>query len=409
MTLLGTAGTGDAVLVLVAGAMLAAGVATSVVAVRLRLPALVLFLGLGMLLGTDGIGGIDFADYSLARLIGSGALLLILYEGGLHLGIPRLRTVLGPAVSLAVVGTIGTALIAGLAARALFGFSTLESFLIGAILSGTDGAAVFALLRTAPLPTRLVRTLEGEAGLNDPVAVLLVLVSEDLLLKPSYHATDAALFLLQEVVVGLVVGIVMGRLGVVGLRRLAGQPASLSLVASASIAGISFGLAGALGGSGFLAVYLAGLAVHGADIEAMPAVRAFHEGLAAVAEIGLFLALGLLVFPSQLGSVLVEGTLLALVIAFVARPLATLAATALFSYTRAERLLIAWAGLRGAVPVVLATFPVIEHVDHSLEFFNIAFFAVLVSTLIQGTTVAPLARVLGIAAEPEPTPAYSPT
>ena len=270
---------------------------------------------------------------------------------------------------------------------------------MGAILSGTDGAAVFALLRGVRLPQRVARTLEGEAGLNDPIAVLLVLVGIEVIASPSYGVLDALGFLARELAVGAAVGLLVGGAATWVLRRRIALPPALGLVITVATAALAYGGAGALHGSGFLAVYLAGLVLGGAELRARPELVAFHEGLASVAEIVMFIALGLLVFPSQLGGVLVKGTVLALVVAFVARPLAALVATTGFGFSRGERLVLGWAGLRGAVPVVLATFPVIEHVRGSIEFFNLAFFAVVVSTVVQGATIEPLSRRLGLAAQ----------
>jgi cell volume regulation protein A len=380
-------------------------VAASLAAARVRLPALVVFLGIGMAIGTDGLGWIDFDDYELARSIGTVALVLILFEGGVASGLREIRPVLRSAVVLAVGGTIVTALVTGLAATWLFDLSTKEGLLVGAILSATDGAAVFALLRGSDLPERLSRTLEAEAGFNDPVAVLLVVALVELIQTPGYGSVDAAIFFVRELAIGAGAGVVVGAAAGAVLRRMSGAPSGLLLVASAATAAVGYGAAAAIGGSGFLAVYLAGLVLADGDLPAREAIRAFHSGLASVSEIGMFLAFGLLVFPSQLGDVLVEGTLLGLVVAFVARPVATVLATAIEPFTRAERALIGWAGLRGAVPVILATFPVIDGVPRSLEFFNIAFFAVLVSTVVQGSTVEVLAVRLGVvgrraAAEP---------
>jgi cell volume regulation protein A len=386
----------DAELILVAGALLGVGVAASLLAARLRLPALVLFLGLGMLIGSDGLGWIDFDNYRLARLIGTIALVLILFDGGLAAGWGEIRPVLRSALRLAVAGTIVTALIAGLAASWLFDFSLLEGLLLGAILAATDGAAVFALLRGARLPERLSRTLEAEAGFNDPVAVLLVLVVIELILNPHYDVGDVVVFLVQEVGVGVAVGAGVGWLAIAATRHRAALPTGLALVGSLATAAISYGAAGALGGSGFVAVYLTGLALGGAPLRDKPALLAFHEGLASVAEIGMFLALGLLVFPSQLGDVAVKGILLALITALVARPVAVALTTWNEGLNPRERALLGWAGLRGAVPVILATFPVIRHVPDSLEFFNIVFFAVLLSAAIQGVTIQTLASTLGL-------------
>jgi cell volume regulation protein A len=387
--------TQDALLILITGALLIAGVLVSLAATRLRLPALVLFLGFGMAIGTDGLGWIDFENYELTRLIGSISLSLILFEGGLSTGYRALGSVLRAAVSLAIFATLGTAVIVGIAAMFLFSLPFLEAFLLGAILSGTDGAAVFALLRGTRLRRDLALTLEGEAGFNDPIAVLLVLACIELISVPTFGAADVVLFFLQELGIGALVGFSTGVVSVLCLRSLGHAPAGLSLVASFATAAVAYGAAGALHGSGFLAVYLAGLALGGSALPVKSAVEAFHEGLASVAEIGMFFALGLLVFPSQLTAILSEGILLALIVAFVARPVAAAAATAFEPFSMADRLLLGWTGLRGAVPVILATFPVIEEVPRSLEFFNIVFFAVLISTLIQGSTVETMANKLG--------------
>jgi cell volume regulation protein A len=381
-------------LILAAGALLAAGLVASFVATRLRVPSLVLFLAVGMLVGSDGLGWIEFDSYRLARTIGVISLALILFEGGLTSGLLHLRPVLGAATSLATLGTLLTAVVVGIAAAALFGFSTKEGLLLGAILSSTDGAAIFALLRGSTLSRKLARTLEGESGLNDPVAVLLVLGFIDLLTQPGYGAGDMAVLFVRELGIGLVVGLVVGAAAVYTLRRARLATAGLYPVASLTIAALAYGGADTLHGSGFLAVYLAGLVVGSATVPAERTIVTFHQGLGWVAQVAMFLTLGLLVFPAQLSSVAVKGTVLAIVLVFLARPVAVAVATLPFAYSWRERVILGWAGLRGAVPVVLATFPVIEHVPRSLQFFNVVFFAVLVSTVLQGSTFETLARRL---------------
>src|SRR3954464_3508155 len=386
----------DGQLILVAGALLTAALAASLLAGRIRVPGLVLFLGLGMLIGSDGLGWIHFNDYEGARTIGVVALARFLLEGGLVAGFREIRPVLPAAVSLATVGTIITAVITGFAAAWLFDLTTLEGLLLGSIFASTDGAAIFALLRGSTLRRKLARTLEGEAGFNDPIAVLLVVGFIDWIEKPDYGLIDMAGLFVQQIGIGTVVGLGVGWLAAQALRRMSLATAGLYPVATIATAALAFGAADSIHGSGFLAVYLAGLTLGSAPIPAKSTVTTFHQGLAWVAQLTMFMVLGLLVFPSQLGPVLLEGTALALILVFIARPVGTALATLGLGFDWREKVVLGWAGLRGAVPVVLATFPVIENVTGSLEFFNEVFFAVLVSTVLQGTTFEPLAARLGV-------------
>ena len=385
---------GDGELILVAGALLAAGLLATLVAGRLKVPGLVLFIGLGMAIGSDGTGWIEFNDYELARTIGIIALALILFEGGLTAGFAEIRPVLGTVIGLATLGTIGCAVVTGFAAAWLFDLTTLEGLLLGSIIAATDGAAIFAVLRGSTLRRRLARTLEGESGMNDPVAVLLVLGFIEWIQEPGFGIWDMGALFASELAIGAAVGLAIGQGAVRVFSRLQLATPGLFPVASVATAALAFGAADTLHGSGFLAVYLAGLSLGSAAIPARRTVAAFHQGLAWVAQIAMFLTLGLLVFPSQLGGVALEGTVLALIVVLVARPIATFAVTTFGGYSVTERTILGWAGLRGAIPVVLATFPVIEGVGQGLEFFNVIFFAVLISTLVQGATFEPLARAL---------------
>ena len=356
-----------------------------------------------MLVGSDALGWIHFNDYPLAETIGVISLALILFEGGLAAGWREIRPVLRPAAVLAIPGTIITAVVSGLTASWVLGLSTLEGLLLGSIISSTDGAAVFSLLRGSGLRRRLERTLEGEAGFNDPIAVLLVLGFIDWIQHPDFGLADMAELFARQLGIGLVAGLAVGWLGVQAFMRARLYSPGLYPVASLATAALAFGAADTLDGSGFLAAYLAGLALGSADIPARRTVTAFHEGLAWVAQLAMFLTLGLLVFPSDLGDVWLDGTVMALVVVFVARPLATLVSTLGAGFDVREKVLLGWAGLRGAVPVVLAIFPFTHGIDSqtSVTFFNIVFFAVLLSTLLQGMTVEPVARWLGVTSPEE--------
>lgn len=386
----------DGRLILVAGVLLSLGIAATLLAGRLRVPGLVLFLGLGMAIGSDGLGLIDFDDVELTRTIGVIAISLILFEGGFAAGWGEIRPVLPTAVSLAAVGTVITAVITGLAADLLLGLSTLQGLLLGSIVATSDSAAIFSVLRESTLRRRLARTLEAESGLNDPVAILLVIGFIDWIQQPGYGAADMALLLGGQLAIGGAVGLVLGRLAVWGFDRLRFTSSGLYPVASIATAALAYGAADTLEGSGFLAVYLAALALGGAPIPAKRTVGDFHSGLAWVSQIALFFTLGLLVFPSGFGDIAVDGLLLAAVLMLVARPVAAVVATRVGRFPPREAVLIGWAGLRGAIPIVLATFPIIEGVPEADSFFNVVFFVVLTSTLVQGATLEPLARALGL-------------
>src|SRR5215207_10740016 len=387
---------GDGNLILVGGTLLAAGLVMSLVATRVRLPALLLFLAIGMAIGDDGAGWITFDDYELARTVGVIALALILFEGGLTSGLLEVRPVLPTAISLAIVGTIGTALICGLAAAWLFDLSMLEGLLLGSILASTDGAAIFALLRGSTLKRRLARTLEAESGLNDPVAVILVLGFIEWIQEPDFGLVDLVALGVIQLPIGAVVGAGVGIAAIAAFRRVSFATSGLYPVASIATAGIAFGLADVLHGSGFLAVYLAGLVMGSARIPGKRTVEDFHAGVAWVAQIALFLTLGLLVFPRELGDVAVDGLILTAVLPLVARPIAAFIATRVGRFPPRDVALISWAGLRGALPVVFATFPVIEGIPEAGRFLNLVFFVVLISALLQGATFEPLARALGV-------------
>jgi cell volume regulation protein A len=393
----------DGTLLLVAGGLLALGIAASLVAGRLRVPGLVLFLGVGMLIGSDGLGWIEFGasieDVELARTIGIVALAFILFEGGLAAGWGELRPALGASLSLALAGTVVTAVVTGLAATLLLDLSTLQGLLLGSIVAATDSAAIFSVLRGSQLDRRLARVLEGESGFNDPVAVVLVLGFIEFISRPDYGPLDMALLVVGELGIGLLVGLAIGGAAALAFRRARFASTGLYPVASIATAAVGFGAADFLHGSGFMSVYITGVALGSAQIPARRTIEDFHDGLAWVSQIAVFLTLGLLVAPSELVGIAGEGLLIAAVVMLLARPLAAYVCTLPWGFSPREGTLIGWAGLRGATPIVLATFAVIEGVDDARVFFNIVFFVVLASTLIQGATLDPLARALGLTSD----------
>ena len=349
-----------------------------------------------MLAGSEGIGGIHFENAELTRTLGTIALVLILFEGGLTSGWSEIRPVLGTAASLATIGTAVTAAIAGIAAKLIFGLSTLEGLLVGAAIAATDSAAIFAVLRRSTLRKRLARSLEGESGMNDPVALLLVIGFIEWIQQPGYGAADMAGLLALKLVLGVVIGLAMGWVAVRALNWISLPTDGIYPVATVAVAGLAYGLAEIAHGSGLLAVYLTALALGSARIPAKRTVVSFHEGLGWVSQIALFILLGLLIFPSELGDIAVKGIALSAVLIFVARPIAAFVATALAPFNVRERLMLGWAGLRGATPIWLATFPVVAGIRSGDEEFAIVFFVVVSSTLVQGATFEPLARRLGL-------------
>jgi cell volume regulation protein A len=386
----------DAQLILIAGGLLAAGILGALLADKVRVPGLLLFLGLGMLAGSQGIGGIDFNNTELARTLGTIALILILFEGGLTAGWSEIRPVLGTAASLATLGTIVTALLAGLAAKLIFDISTLEGLIVGSAIAATDSAAIFAVLRRSTLEKRLARSLEGESGMNDPVALLLVIGFIEWIQEPGFGLADMAGLLALKLAVGIAVGWLIGRLAVAALNATRLPTDGIYPVATIAIAALAYGVAEVAHGSGLLAVYLTALALGGASIPARRTVVAFHEGLGWVAQIALFILLGLLVFPSRLDDIALKGLALSAVLILVARPIATFLATTFAPLNVREKAMLGWAGLRGATPIWLATFPVVAGIAGGETEFAIVFFVVVTSTLVQGASFEPLATRLGL-------------
>ena len=383
----------EGVALLVVGAVLGASVLLALGTARTGVPVLVAFLALGMLLGSDGPGGIEFDDAELARQVGIVGLVLILFEGGLQTSWRRLRGVAAPAALLSTVGVLVTALLTGVAARVLFDLTWLEATLLGAVVASTDAAAVFATLRFTHIRRRVARTLEAESGGNDPMAIALTLGLIAWIENPDTHGFgDLVLVVVRQLALGLAVGLALAVAATWLFARLPASVGPFAPVASLAAAALSFGAADVIGGSGFLAVYLVGLAIGSTPSRYRRQLVGFHEGIAFLAQITLFIVLGLLVFPRDLTDVAGPGLALALLLVFVVRPVAVWVSTALNDFSARERLLLGWAGLRGAVPIVLATFVLSSEVDSANTIFNAVFFVVVVSAILQGTT---LERVAG--------------
>lgn len=398
--------TGTAAGLAVAGLLMGAAVIFSRGLVRRGVPVLLLFLLLGMLAGSEGVGGIAFEDYGLAFRIGTIALVFILFDGGLNTPIAVVRSAWAPAGVLATLGVALTTGGVGLAGMAL-GFRPLEALLMGAVVASTDAAAVFSVLRGSgvQLQQRVAATVELESGLNDPMAVILTLGLTEALVSGAPLGAGLVLDTLLQLAVGAGVGLLVGRLG----RRVLRRPMSaggLYPVLSLSLACLAYGLATLAQGSGFLAVYLAGLVLGNGPLPYRAGIQNAHDFLAWSAQVLMFLTLGLLAFPSQLLAALGPGLVVVGALALLVRPLTVLLCLLPFRYSLRECGFVGWVGLRGAVPIILASWPMMAGAPQAHAIFNIVFFVVVVGALVQGSTVRPLARRLGLElVAPPPPPA----
>lgn len=391
-------------LMFTAAALLLAGVLASKASSRLGVPALLIFLGVGMIAGSEGLGGIVFDDPQPAMLVGSIALGLILFDGGMRTDLSTMdRRVIVDGLLLSTLGVFLTGGIVALAAVWGLGLDWSTGLLLGAIVSSTDAAAVFSVLRSRSIGiSRTMRSLlEFESGSNDPTAVFLT-TSLIALSQAQSPSTPLLLALFAyKLVGGAVIGVALGRLLVWGLNRIELEYEGLYPVMTLAGAGVTFGVGELLGTSGFMAVYVAGLVMAGRIFIHRRSIMRFHDGVAWLMQITMFLILGLLVFPSQLPTAAAAGTLVAAVLVLVARPVAVFLSLPLSRLSLREKGFVSWVGLRGAAPIVLATFAVVADVPGAQWIFNVVFFTVVVSALIQAPTIAPAARWLGVSAPAE--------
>ena len=387
------------ILLIGAGVVLAAIVAARV-AHGIGLPGLLLFLGLGLALGEAGVG-IRFGNAGLAQALGLSALVLILAEGGLTTSWAHARAAAPAALSLATVGVVVSVLALAVAGRWLVHLGWREALLLGAVLAPTDAAAVFSVLRKLPLPPRLSGMLEGESGLNDPPAVLAVTLLSSL----GEHPPSAALIAVEigyALAAGAAIGLVAGLAGAIGLRRIALPASGLYPIAILALIVAGFGAASLAHASGFLAVYVCALVLGNVRLPHGPAIRGFAEGVAWLAQIGLFVMLGLLASPARLPAQLLPALVVGSVLVLLARPAAVAAATLPLRVPWRQQAFMSWAGLRGAVPIVLATIPMSAHLPGATRLFDIVFIVVVINTLLQGPTLPWAARRLRMTAPAEP-------
>jgi potassium/hydrogen antiporter len=383
------------------------GVLASKISTRLGVPALLLFLAVGMLAGSDGVGGIHFEDFEVAQSVGVVALAFILFAGGLSTGWVEVRPVLAPGVALATVGVGVTAVVAGGIAAWALDLSATTGFLLGAIISSTDAAAVFSVLRSRNVGLRgqIRPLLELESGSNDPMAVFLTVAFLELLTDPGRSVVSLLPLFVQQMAVGTVVGYLLARGTVSAINRLRLEYEGLYPVVTLAVVILTYGVTALLGGSGFLAVYLAGIYMGNREFLHKKSLMRFHDAIAWLSQISMFLVLGLLVFPSRLPAVAGQALLVAGALVLVARPLAVLLALAPTRLGLRSCVMVSWVGLRGAVPIILATFPLAAGVAEAEIIFNAVFFIVLTSVLVQGTTIPLVARWLRVDA---PLPARRP-
>ncbi|MFE2879164.1 potassium/proton antiporter [Streptomyces roseus] len=379
--------------------MLLVAVAAVRISSRSGLPSLLIYLGIGIAIGQDGIGNVVFDNAELTQVIGYAALVVILAEGGLGTKWKQIRPALPAAIALSLVGVAISVGVTAAGAHYLVGLDWRQSLLIGAVVSSTDAAAVFSVLRKVPLPSRITGVLEAESGFNDAPVVILVVAFATVGPVDQWYVLVGKIAL--ELLIGVAIGLSVGFLGAYGLRHVALPASGLYPIAVMAIA-VSAYAAGALAhGSGFLAVYLAAMVLGNAKLPHWPATRGFADGLGWIAQIGMFVLLGLLVTPHELVNDFWPAVVIGLVLTMVARPLEVFVSLLPFRIPWQEQALMSWAGLRGAVPIILATIPMVTGIEGSDRVFNIVFVLVVVYTLVQGPTLPWLARKLELGAGDE--------
>ena len=367
---------------------------------KIKVPALILFLGIGMLAGVDGPGGLNFSDANAANSVGTFALAFILFAGGFQTKWSDIKPIVTQGVVLSTLGVLLTAVVMAIPIAFLPMFTYKDAFLLGAIVSSTDAAAVFSILRTQKVGVRgaLKPLLEFESGSNDPMAVFLTITAMTWLTSPDVPVDELAVNFVVQMVAGGVMGYLMGKFSCWAIQRLHVENEALYPVWGISIVMATFGITETVYGNGYLAVYVCGIVMGGGDFLYKYSLQRFHDGFAWLMQIIMFLVLGLLVTPSEVVNfpVMSMGLLISFCLMFVARPVAVFAGMIFSRFNWREKLFVAWTGLRGAVPIILATYPLTAGHPQAKYMFNVIFFVVLTSVMIQGKTLAWFAKFLGI-------------
>jgi cell volume regulation protein A len=394
-------------IILLSALLILIGIVSSKLSARVGLPVLVLFLIVGMLAGEDGPGGIFFDNAKGAHALGTLALALILFDGGLQTPFKSIKQVWKPASVLATFGVLVTGAVTGYAASYILNLPVLHGMLFGAIVGSTDAAAVFSLLRGAGihLDKRLKATLEIESASNDPMAIFLTVGLLEILMNDIKPGTDLLYLFLSQMGLGAIVGLSVGWLSVKLINKIQLGTTGLYPVLVTACGLLSFGLTANIGGSGFLAVFITGVVIGNSRFVFQRSTFLFHDGLAWLSQITMFVVLGLLITPTSLLEVWFEGLMIALVLIFVARPIAVAPVLAIFGFNLREITLVSWVGLRGSVPIILAIFPLIFGLPGADLIFNVVFFVVLISASLQGSSLAWMAKKLKLTLPPPVTPA----
>ncbi len=359
---------------------------------RVGLPSLVFFIGVGMLMNRF----IYFDDVKITQLFGVLALIIILFEGGMNTQWSSMRRVIVPSASLATFGVIITSVIVGLAATYILGLDLKTGMLLGAIVGSTDAAAVFLVLAGKNITQKMKTTLEAESGSNDPMAIFLTVAIIQMIQLPDTGITTLIISLFWQMGIGVVMGILIGKLAAWSINKINLDSSGLYPVFAIGFAIFAYSVTALIEGSGMLAAYVMGVVFGNSDLTYRHSIFRFSEGFAWMMQIFVFILLGWLSFPDQVFAVTWQGLILSVILMFIARPVAVFVSTPFMKFNLREKILISWAGLKGVVPVVLATFPLVAGVEHGALLFNVVFFIVITSALIQGSTIAPLASFLGL-------------